>query len=131
MLSLSAPQYAKVNDIITANVVVDKLALMKSAVLIIECDPKMVDFIQAVPGTVLNSKQVSLKTDQKQNKSRIVLYIANTGPGISGSGNMLQIALKAKSKGVLNMSFKEAQIISATSGNPENVSLSGAKVEIQ
>jgi general secretion pathway protein D len=131
LLSLSAPQHVRVNQIIFASVNVDKLSLFKSAVLEIECDPKLAGFIQAGPGTLLNSTLISIKPDQPQDKSRIILNITNAGEGISGSGSMVQIALKANAKGNLNLILKNVQIVSAASGKPDNVSLSGAKVEIQ
>ena len=130
LVKLSAPQRVSVNKAIFVNVDVENLSMMKSAVLVIDCDPALAGFIQAGPGSMLNNS-VTVKADQSQDKSRITLNITNTGVGISGSGNMVQIAFKANAKGVLSLKLDNASAITAENGKLENVSLAGTTVAIQ
>jgi general secretion pathway protein D len=135
VLDIAAPQTSKVNDVFRVEVQVSNAVNMADAVLVLEYDPVLTDFVGAEEGTFLkkDGKATSFNARANSNKALITFGLGRVGDvgGISGSGSLAVITFKAKAKGVVNLKFKGASISTPGGGNPVEVNLPSKTIEIK
>lgn len=135
VLDIAAPQTSKVNDLFRVEVQVSNAVNMANALLVMEYDPVLVDFVGAEEGTFLkkDGKATAFTSEAKLNKAKITFGLNRVGDvgGISGSGTLAFITFKAKAKGVVTVRFKEAFFIAAGGGQPAEVNLPSKTIEIK
>ena len=135
IFNVVAPKAAKVNDVFQVEVSVSEAVNIYNGVLIFQFDSTLMDFIGATEGPFLKNdgKPTSFSTYLKKDKGRVSINLSRLGDvgGVSGSGTLAVLTLKAKAKGAANLGLSEAYVLSQGSSTPVNADIYSTVTNVQ
>jgi general secretion pathway protein D len=93
------------------------------------------DFVGATEGPFLKNdgKPTSFTTNLKKDKGRVSINLSRLGDvgGVSGSGTLAVLTLKAKAKGAANLNLSDAYLLSPGGSKPMNADIYNTVTDVQ
>lgn len=135
ILNVVAPKTAKVDDVIQVEVAVSEAVNMYNGVLIFQFDPTLMDVVMATEGPFLkkDGKPASFQYTVTKGKGRVIITVSRLGDigGVSGSGTLAVLTLKAKAKGSANLGLSEVYVLPPGGTKPMNADIYSTVTNVQ